>query len=147
MDLAGSDGKQEMIRTIVKDPLSLSKKAAPVGREDLGDVQDLIDTLRSHQNECVGMAMNMIGIAKAAIAIDAGNMVIVMLNPKIEKRKGPYQAKEGCLCLRGVKETVRYREITVFYQDLSLQKHTKVYQGYPAEIIQHECDHLAGILI
>ncbi|MCH4282385.1 MAG: peptide deformylase [Solobacterium sp.] len=136
-----------MIRAIAKDPLSLSKKAAPVGKEDLADVQDLIDTLRSHQNECVGMAMNMIGIAKAAIAIDAGNMVIVMLNPKILKRKDPYQAKEGCLCLRGIKETVRYREITVSYQDLSLQKHTKAFQGYTAEIIQHECDHLAGILI
>ncbi|NLH63509.1 MAG: peptide deformylase [Erysipelotrichaceae bacterium] len=136
-----------MIRPLEKDPLRLARKAVPVSQDDLADVKDLIDTLRSHQNECVGMALNMIGIAKAAIAIDEGNMVLVMLNPKILKRKDPYQAKEGCLCLRGVKETVRYQEIMISYQDLCLQKHTKVFRDYTAEIIQHECDHLAGILI
>lgn len=136
-----------MIRTIVKDPMLLNRKAEPAGVEDVSTAQDLFDTLRAHHEECVGMAANMIGIQKAMIAVDMGNMILVMFNPVITKKKGLYEASEGCLSLTGTRNTKRYQEITVTYQDSALHSHTMDFQGFTAEIIQHEMDHLKGILI
>ena len=136
-----------MIRTIVKDPMFLSIKAQKVAKDDLPAVQDLVDTLLAHHEGCVGMAMNMIGIAKAAIAVDTGKMILVMINPVITKKTGAYQASEGCLSLTGVRQATRHQKITVTYEDLSFKKHTGEFEGFTAEIIEHECDHLAGILI
>ena len=56
-------------------------------------------------------------------------------------------AKEGCLSLDGVRSAKRWQKITVRYQDLSLQWHTEDFSSMTAEVIQHECDHLQGILI
>jgi peptide deformylase len=136
-----------MIRTIVKDPMFLSIRAQKAAKDDLPAVQDLVETLRAHHEGCVGMAMNMIGIAKAAIAVDTGKMILVMINPVITKKTGAYQASEGCLSLTGVRQVTRYQKITVTYEDLSFKKHTGEFEGFTAEIIEHECDHLAGILI
>lgn len=136
-----------MIRPIVTDPLLLSVRAEEAGKEDLAAAGDLCDTLRAHHDGCVGMAANMIGVNKAMIAVDTGRLILVMLNPRIIQKSGPYQAKEGCLSLSGVRSTARYEQITVAYQDMNLKKHTGRFTGYSAEIIQHECDHLAGILI
>ena len=136
-----------MIRPIVKDPLFLNRKAEPAGKEDLSTAQDLLDTLRAHHTGCVGMAANMIGVNKAMIVVDTGNMILLMFNPVITQEKGPYEASEGCLSLTGVRSTRRYQEITVRYQDKDLHTHTGVFQGFTAEIIQHEIDHLKGILI
>lgn len=74
-------------------------------------------------------------------------MDLVMLNPAITKKTGPYDAEEGCLSLTGTRKTRRYQNITVKYQDIKLQWHTQNFSGWPAQIIQHECDHLQGILI
>ena len=70
-----------------------------------------------------------------------------MLNPHITSQTGPYQTEEGCLSLEGTRPTSRYRRITVAWQDTSLAEHTGSFQGFVAEVIQHECDHLAGIVI
>ena len=93
------------------------------------------------------MAANMIGVNKAMIVVDTGNMILLMFNPVITQEKGPYEASEGCLSLTGVRSTRRYQEITVRYQDKDLHTHTGVFQGFTAEIVQHEIDHLKGILI
>lgn len=47
----------------------------------------------------------------------------------------------------GVRKTTRYQEIDVVYQDIDFKKHRQSFSGFIAEIIQHECDHLEGILI
>ena len=70
-----------------------------------------------------------------------------MINPVITDRSEPYEAEEGCLSLPGTRKTTRYKNITVSYQDKKFAKHTQAFTGYLAQIIQHECDHLAGILI
>ena len=70
-----------------------------------------------------------------------------MLNPEIVKCSGPYEAEEGCLSLTGTRKTTRYQRITVRYQDEQMKLHTQDFTGWPAQIIQHECDHLEGILI
>ena len=70
-----------------------------------------------------------------------------MINPVTVRQKGPYETEEGCLSLPGVRKTTRYRVVTVRYEDESFKKHVETFSGFTAEIVQHEMDHLQGILI
>lgn len=136
-----------MIREIVHDEYFLQQKSLPASPLDKPVAIDLLDTLKAHREECVGMAANMIGVAKCIIVVNLGLMDMVLFNPKITKQKGPYETSEGCLSLSGERKTTRYREIEVEFQDMEFKKQTLEFTGFPAQIIQHEVDHLAGILI
>ncbi len=136
-----------MVKQIVKDTAFLSQKSVPAGKEDLYIADDLRDTLRANQNRCVGMAANMIGYKKNMIVVSLGLLSVVMINPKIISKKQPYQTQEGCLSLDGVRNTTRYKIIEVEFQNQSFEKVKQEFTGHVAQIIQHECDHLEGILI
>lgn len=136
-----------MIRPIIRDILFLGQKSSPATRADIPVGDDLLDTLKANTDRCVGMAANMIGFHKNIIVIDTGLLKQVMYNPIITKKSGPYETEEGCLSLDGVRPATRYREITVRFQDREFKWHTVRYTGFPAQIIQHEIDHLNGIII
>lgn len=136
-----------MIKPIMKDVFFLSQKSETATQNDLSVGQDLMDTLRANQAHCVGMAANMIGVKKRVIIVSMGIMNVVMYNPVIVKRDTPYETEEGCLSLIGVRKTTRYQNIEVEYYDSSWKKHRQAYSGWTAQIIQHECDHLEGIII
>ena len=136
-----------MVRTIVKDIFFLGQKSEPATKSDISVGKDLQDTLEVNRAGCVGMAANMIGVNKAIIAVNMGFMNVAMFNPKIVKRSGKYETEEGCLSLTGVRKCTRYQEIEVEYQDMNFKKQRQKYTGWTAQIIQHECDHLNGIII
>ena len=136
-----------MIRPIVKDVFVLGQKSESAAKQDLSVGQDLLDTLHANRNHCVGMAANMIGVKKRIIIVNMGIMNTVMYNPVIVKKDSPYETEEGCLSLTGVRKTTRYQNIEVEYYDGSWKKHRQAYSGWIAQIIQHECDHLEGIII
>ena len=136
-----------MIRPIMKDPIFLAQKSVPATKEDLPVAQDLLDTLTAHKDGCVGMAANMIGVAKRIIAFDNEGKYMVMFNPEIVKRSEPYEAEEGCLSLPGTRKAKRYRSIKVQYQNDQFQTRLKTFTGWTAQIIQHEIDHCNGMLI
>ena len=136
-----------MIKSIVHDTFFLSQKSEPVSAADLSVAQDLRDTLEANRERCVGMAGNMIGYRKRMIIVSLGLFPLVMLNPEITKKSGAFETEEGCLSLTGTRKTTRYRKITVRYQDEQMKTHTQEFSGWTAQIIQHECDHLDGILI
>ena len=136
-----------MIREICKDEAFLSQPAAPATADDLAAAQDLLDTLAAHRDGCVGMAANMIGVNRRIIAFENEGKHLLMLNPVILRRSGPYEAEEGCLSLTGVRKTKRFQTIKVQWQNEKLQTRIKTFTGFPAEIIQHEIDHCEGILI
>ncbi|MBR6107893.1 MAG: peptide deformylase [Oscillospiraceae bacterium] len=136
-----------MIREICRDTFFLSQRSEEAGAADMQTAADLQETLRAHAGECVGMAANMIGVRKRIIAVMLGMSPVVMMNPEIVARSGEYETQEGCLSLSGVRSTVRYRRITVVWQDMRMQKQKRSFEGFPAQIIQHEIDHLNGILI
>ena len=102
-----------MIRDICKDELFLARKAAPALPEDLPIAQDLLETLIAHKDGCVGMASNMIGVAKRIIAFESEDGYLVMFNPVILKKSGPYETDEGCLSLTGTRKTKRWQTIKV----------------------------------
>lgn len=88
-------------------------------------------------------------VAKARYPDRAIPDAMVMVNPKIQQYKGEtYYPGEGCLSVKGgLRGRVqRYSSILVSYQDEKGQQHEKTCQGFIAHIIQHECDHLNGIV-
>ena len=136
-----------MTRELCKDELFLARKAAPATPDDLGVAQDLLDTLIAHEDGCVGMAANMIGVAKRIIAFDNEGAYQVMFNPVILKKASPYEAEEGCLSLSGTRKAKRYQTIKVQWQNEKFQTRVKTFTGWTAQIIQHEVDHCEGIII
>ena len=137
-----------MIKELIHDPIFLSLKSEVATKEDLQVAQNLLDTLTAHKDGCVGMAANMIGVHKCIIAFDNDGTYMVMFNPEIIKKSGPYDAEEGCLSLLGgPRKCKRYKSIKVQWQTSEMQTRIKTFTGFPAQIIQHEIDHCEGILI
>ena len=136
-----------MVREIMQDEAFLSQKAEPATLEDLAVAQDLLDTLTAHKDGCVGMAANMIGVCKRIIVFDNEVKYMVMFNPEIIKKSGPYEAEEGCLSLTGTRKAKRWQSIKVQYQNEQFQTRFKTFTGWTAQIIQHEIDHCEGVLI
>lgn len=136
-----------MIKPIVRDMMFLSMKSEPATVSDRQVVQDLLDTLRANLNRCVGLAANMIGVRKNIIVVSAGILQFPMINAVITKRSGAFATEEGCLSLDGLRPCTRYHEIEVDYLDGNFQKQHNRYTGFLAQIIQHELDHVAGVVI
>lgn len=137
-----------MVKELIHDPLFLARKSGLASEQDLDTARDLLDTLAFYKDTCVGMAANMIGVAKRIIAFDCGGSYMVMLNPEIIKQSGPYEAQESCLSLLGGPRTVRrWQKIKVRYQTEQMQTRLRTFEGWTAQIIQHEVDHCNGILI
>ncbi len=141
-----------MIKELMHDPIFLARKSEKATSDDIQIANDLLETLMSHKESCVGMAANMIGECKRIIAFldESGKEAVytIMLNPEIIKKDDAYNTEEGCLSLMGgPRKCKRYKSIKVKYQTLDFQTRIKTYTGWTAQIIQHEIDHCDGILI
>ncbi|MCH9276023.1 peptide deformylase [Bifidobacterium amazonense] len=138
-----------MQQPIMTDERFLSKPSEPATTDDLHVAVDLADTLAAHADSCVGMAANMIGVGKRIIVFsdETTGRNTVMFNPRIVERSGEYETEEGCLSLTGMRPTVRYERITVTCQTRRFREVTATFDGFTAQIIQHEIDHCNGILI
>ena len=136
-----------MIRDICKDEAFLAQKAEPATLDDLPVAADLLETLEHHKDGCVGMAANMIGVNKRIIVFDNEGKYMVMFNPEIVKKSGAYDAEEGCLSLTGTRPARRWESIKVRWQNEAFQERLKTFNGWTAQIIQHEIDHCEGITI
>lgn len=136
-----------MKQPINRDQLFLQQRSQPATPLDAPVIQNLQDTLAANADRCVGMAANMIGVAKRIIIVQRGPFAQIMVNPVLKAKQGAYQAQEGCLSLAGERPATRYQQITVAYQDASFKPHVETVSGFVAQIIQHEMDHLEGILI
>ena len=129
-----------MVKEIVTDMFMLHQKSEKADRKDLSVAKDLLDTLKAHDFECVGMAANMIGVSKTILAAYLSGKYVVMINPEIV-------SKSEEISLSGKRKVRRYSKITVEYLDMKFRKKRGTYSGFDAEIIQHEIDHFSGILI
>lgn len=133
------------------DPM-LKKKAEPV--TDFGPAMqklfdDMIETM--HASDGVGLAAPQIGISHrifiACPTLRHGEEH-VMVNTVIETKSGNMTAAEGCLSLPGISgEIARATELRISFQDRHGKKHTAGVKDFFARVIQHEMDHLAGILL
>ncbi len=137
-----------MVKELIHSPEMLSVKSEIATKDDISIANDLLETLIAHKDGCVGMAANMIGENKCIIAFDNDGEYMVMFNPEIIKKSEPYETKEGCLSLLGgPRPCRRYKKIKVKWQNGDFKERVKNFEGFTAQIIQHEIDHCNGILI
>jgi len=95
----------------------------------------------------VGLAAPQVGVAKRVIVIDVGEGLVELINPEIIKFEGHETESEGCLSIPGTVGDVT-RAATVEVKCLDRQGKERVFQanGLYARALQHEIDHLDGIL-
>ena len=137
-----------MVKELVHDPVFLGIKAEDANINDCDTAKDLFDTLVANKESCVGMAANMIGATKRIICFNNDGEYTIMYNPEIIKASDAYDTEEACLSLLGgPRKTKRYKKIKVQYQNDEFKVRIKTFEGWTAQIIQHEIDHCNGILI
>jgi peptide deformylase len=110
--------------------------------------QDMIETMLSAGG--IGLAAIQVGVARRLIVMKrADGTSLVMANPSIELLSGDKVPKrEGCLSFPGIFETVsRYPALKVRWNDLLGGSHLEAFTGLDAHIIQHEVEHLEGVLL
>ena len=138
---------------IFPDPV-LRKIAEPVDRIDESLkrlIGDMIETM--HAAPGVGLAAPQVGVSQRVVVADpsAGenpDLALELMNPEIISSKGSVQHEEGCLSLPEVEVKVqRAEQIVVKAQRLDGRMQTIEAEGYLSYILQHEIDHLNGVLI
>jgi peptide deformylase len=138
-----------MIKNIVKDEAVLVKKSEKFvfGQDDY-IIDDMIDTAEAHSDKCVGLAAVQIGYLKRVILVRINNSFVPFINPTIIQKGGErYTSVEGCLSVDGEHEVKRNKWVRVKYQTRSGKTIIDFFDKFEARIIQHEVDHLNGVLI
>ena len=107
----------------------------------------MVDLMLS--NGGIGLAANQVGIAKRIIIVSHNNKPIVMINPEIIDGSIEKETDfEGCLSIPSKYIPLdRYKKVLVKYRDTKGRPHKEYYTDLSARIIQHEIDHLNGILM
>ncbi|SDD08571.1 peptide deformylase [Peptococcus niger] len=129
------------------DPI-LRKTARPV--DQVTDrtrkiLNDMADTMYHAQG--VGLAAPQVGISKRLIVVDVGDGLLQLVNPVISAKDGIQEGPEGCLSVPGLNGVVvRANHVVVTAQNEYGQPVTIDAEGFKARALQHEIDHLEGIL-
>lgn len=134
-----------------------------VGKELTSDDTELKDLIANmwetmYAAEGVGLAAPQIGKSLRLFVVDASPFADeepslegfkkVFINAKITSETGEeWPFKEGCLSIPGIRENVKRNEkISITYQDENFETFTEDYEGLAARVIQHEYDHIEGVL-
>jgi len=140
-----------MIKEIVTDTNFLSKKCEPCAEgEDIQEVIcDLMDTAKEHFERCAGLAANQVGHLKRIILIRFNDVFTPYINPEIIFTGGG-TSYDGETCLSRPGEDsifkTRYKKIKIEH-DVEGRRVKSTFRQFPARVVQHEIDHLNGILI
>jgi peptide deformylase len=143
--------------TAYGDPV-LKTKAQPITK-DYPHLDEFISNMfeTMYNAKGVGLAAPQVGYSIRLFIVDGApfdedeevkNFKQVFINAQVLKEEGDrWKFNEGCLSIPGIREDVlRKPEIELRYQDENFQKHSKVFKGTIARIIQHEYDHIEGVL-
>lgn len=137
------------------DHAVLRKKARAVKGPDAGLAQlaaDMLETM--HNANGIGLAANQVGLLQRIIVVDISGTEetpttppLAMINPEIISSDGAVVMEEGCLSIPDVRDEVeRPEQITVRFRDLEFREQERTADGILARVIQHEIDHLDGVL-
>ena len=156
-----------MIRPILAYGAPILKKKAEDVNEDYPNLSKLIEDMweTMYASNGVGLAAPQIGLSVRILVVDPSPFALneeldpieaqtletfkkVFINPKMIKEEGdPWTFNEGCLSIPDVREDVnRHEQITIQYRDEKFQLHTEIFNGLVARVVQHEYDHIEGIL-
>jgi peptide deformylase len=138
---------------IYGDPV-LRQKAEPIEQFDAALaalVSDMYETMHAYRG--VGLAANQIGLLQRVLVIEMPRgegeepLRLALVNPALSEASGSEVDEEGCLSIPGVYEDVkRATQVRVQARDPQGRPLDFVAEGYLARIVQHEVDHLEGVL-
>ena len=126
----------------------LRQKSKPVTKIT-SNIEKLLDNLKDtmYDSEGVGLAAPQIGILKQVIVVDVGEGAVELINPEITSTEGQEIDVEGCLSIPGRQGKVpRAYRVSVRYLDRKSDQKVLKAEGLFARALQHEIDHLDGIL-
>jgi peptide deformylase len=136
----------------------LCQIARPVRDVRTAEIQQLIDDLRDTMHFCngAGLAAPQIGQSLQVVIYGTGRPnprypeapIIVLINPRLEPIGTEMESGwEGCLSVPGLRgEVRRWKQLRIQALDSSGQEFERVLEGFEARVVQHECDHLNGVL-
>ncbi len=128
----------------------LREKAVEINKFDAGLIR-IVEEMKEAMKQAagVGLAAPQVGIAKRLFLATLDEKLYVMINPKISPLSTDTEIREeGCLSIPGVWVDVeRYVKIKLNAQDINGESVEMELEGFPARVIQHELDHLNGVLI
>jgi peptide deformylase len=109
-------------------------------------VQELVKTM--YTEDGVGLAAPQIGVSRRVFVYDAGFGIQIVINPEfLWLSEEKVKMEEGCLSVPGIyADVLRPARVKLRYRDLEGNHHEEELEGYPARIVQHEADHLDGVL-
>ncbi len=133
----------------------LRRQAEPVNVFDdklRAFVRDMVHTM--YRRDGVGLAAPQVGHSIRLFVMDmdwaredSQPIPIVLFNPVITSSEGEYEMEEGCISVPGIYAKVkRFNRISYTYQDEFGKEHQDTAEGYKAVVVQHELDHLNGVL-
>ena len=136
--LIGKD--QKVLRTKTKKVTSFTKDLQKL-------IEDLLDTV--HAAEGAGLAAPQIGISQRVTIARIGEEFVPLVNPEILwKSDQVIVGEEGCLSLPDIwLQIPRAKEIVLRFSDEKGEEHERKLEGFDARVVQHEVDHLDGVLI
>ena len=138
-------------KIIVYNNPILRKKCKPIKRINKELKQLIIDMAETmYANQGAGLSAIQIGELKRIVVVDISenkDELMIFINPKITKRKGKVKGKEACLSVPNFEaEVIRDKYITVKAKDIHYQDIEIEAEDYLARALQHELDHLDGVL-
>jgi peptide deformylase len=138
------------LREVITYPHPLLRKKSQPVEAVTEEIRRLIDDMAEtmYAQRGVGLAAVQIGVHRRVIIIDVGEGLLALINPEVLERSGETQMEEGCLCLPGVTvEVARSEKINVRGLNEKGEAVTFPAEGLLARALQHEIEHLDGILI
>jgi len=130
-----------ILRTIASDVVDFDL-VDPMLRQLVEEMHEAMDYYNG-----IGLAAPQVGISKRILVAKFPGADFVYINPEIIQANGKQKVKEGCLSFPGLFLPVdRSQTITVKYKNIYGFEQTQQYSGLPAIVIQHEVDHLNGIV-
>lgn len=131
------------------DPTLKEKSTAVDPKDDVAQViENLLDTM--YATSAVGLSAIQLGVPLRIFVMDIeGTEDLVFINPQILGYDGKKElTNEGCMSLPGIVEQVeRYPKVAVRFLDRNFVQHDQGFAGMEAQCVQHEVEHLDGILI
>lgn len=129
-----------------------AKKITEITDDDIKLIHDMFDTM--HHANGIGLAANQVGELKQILVVDVSDLEagkgikpLVVINPEILEEEGESEYEEGCLSIPEIREKVwRPEKIRLRYNDVNMKVIETEADGILARVLQHEIDHLNGIL-
>lgn len=141
--------------TVCGDKILRKKAAKVIDIDDkaIGLIADMFETMRNANG--IGLAANQIGLNKQIFVVDVSPVEgyekykpMALINPRIVSRSDETNSiEEGCLSIPDLRtEVIRPKGINISFYDVNLKEHTIEADDLLARVMQHEFDHLQGVL-